>query len=160
MKEIRTLVGVTLAQLNALFLAVEDVVKLKEAEEATLPDGKLCGFMFKQRGDCNFSLYIKKAQLQKGDTALFVVQLGVEGKFQIEVWHGDSLEKVELAHQSVTATGNWRNKKEWEALGSPRLNYGVLHAYPAVSSRIDRALGFTETVQQLQVVPEVSRALS
>ena len=97
MKEIRKLTGVTLPQLNALFLAVDEIDRLQKSMEATLPDGKLCAFIYYENSGCNFWLGIQKVQLQSGQEALFRVQLRIEGQFQGKVLYDDTLEKVQLA---------------------------------------------------------------
>jgi len=153
MKEIRTIVGVTLEQVNALFGVVATMEEMLSPKgKTTLPDnnhwycleayvlnGDPCFVLLKYGSICTKLLEIKKAQLQRDGK--WVVQLVIEGAQRYpDVSYGSSPKEI--------GDAGWNSSGRLAARGTLLIS-------PAISSRIDDALGLGCRLEPLYVVPQI-----
>ena len=148
MKEIRTLIGVSLQQLTALFAVVPVIDEMISTKgkmtandnpwwcyyEATFPDGLPCWFCVQKEKMQNRALellVIKKVQLQRDN--LFLVQLIISELQEVEVIYGDSFQKLSAREDD-----------------SP----GIITVRPAILSRIEKALDFATKAEPIHVLPK------
>lgn len=149
-KEIRTLLGLDLGQVNALFAAVAEINELLgqyvmehmggqddpdswRVYKGVIFKGNPCSFFIRSEEMPESPVLVKKQELQKDGTFLF--QLIIDVGLDPWVAYGNSQEELAALLRDTT-----------EPKG------GRLSIYPAINSRIQAAQGIISVLEPLYVV--------
>ena len=144
MKEFRTLVGVTLEQLNALFGIGEELKELFKRKEQLRP-GQFTGM-----------IYYFEAVLPKGSPVAYDTKFDTRGMPEIF-----KIQKVQLVKEDLFVVKLKIEAEPWEVvwantpgeLDSQEKKRGTLLLRAAILLRIERALGTSGKVPPLVVMP-------